>query len=1203
MKITVCFFFFVYDRLANVDVLKFINKEETLYMKFLKEKEKQRFSLRKYKAYGLSSALLGLTFVGSNVLGQNNLSVLAYTRSVPGTVEYVYEDGTTSTSTVAGVATYSDSDGSFMHWEIHAPVPSGYRPLGNTSFIAQYEGSMGGTVRVRLEKINTDIEYGGGSSNSGGGEHTSGPRYVVDDNLNYGESRYESGVWKVGIRPTTKTEDIPATTKKYVKDETRVKGAENVEEPGKPGRKEIKTTYSLNENTGDVTVANTSEKRLSEPTPTIVKVAAKDKIETFKRGRENVEKRTVYTVNSQTGDITESVSERVVSVDDFKEDNTLTAGEKRNNPDGSVSVGTKPKVEETPIDFQTSYEANDKADRDVRADKVVGKKGKTIKTTPYTLNKKTGDVTPGTPVVTTEPAVNRVVSVGTKPKEVTTTIPSPKRYVKDDTRDKGAKDIVEAGKEGKSVVTTTYTVNLTTGVITDVPGKPVVTQPTETIVKVAAKTKVETVKEGTKIIERTTVYTVNPQTGVVTETSSDRVLSNKPFRANPDLAAGEKGPTDAAGTTPVGTKPKVEETVIPFKTSYEANEQADRDVKTDKVAGKNGKTIKTTSYTLNEETGTVTPGTPVVTTEPAVNKVVTVGTKPTVVTKAIPSPVVYEKDSERDKGAEYIRVEGKPGSSVEKTVYDLNTETGVTTSRKLDPVVTQPTKTVVKVAAKDKVVTEKIASPKKYQADETKVYGSENETVPGVDGVRTTTTVYTVNPQTGEVTEKTNTTDTKPTATIVKVGTKPTVVKSKDDQGRDVTTTTTYTVDSNTGKVTPKTTVSYGNGKEPTVETTVIPSPKRYVKDDTRDKGVENVVEYGKDGKKVVTTEYKVNEQTGEVTPVVGKPVVTEPTETIVKVAAKDKVVTEEISPIVTYERDDAKEKGSENETVPGEKGIRTITTIYDVNPETGEITEHTGDAVVTKQAGQTVVKVGTKPVIEMVRENGKTIRRTTHFDLDKATGKVTPRVTDELIASNNPEGVNPPVVDIPEYTGAVGGSLDGNGNVVLPPVHELSNYEGKIEPTVEKTVIPAKKRFAKDDTRSKGEADIVVEGKDGFDEVTTTYEVQKDGTVVSHKGDVRHEDAVDAVVKVAAKDDVETFERDGKVYERITHYDVDENTGEITSSTEERYVKDVEQGGKQLPAVPQKQLPNTGDASMILSAGGMVLMGIGALARPRRKK
>ena len=45
-------------------------------MKFLKEK--QRFSLRKYKAYGLSSALLGLTLVGVNATGSSLNTVNAY---------------------------------------------------------------------------------------------------------------------------------------------------------------------------------------------------------------------------------------------------------------------------------------------------------------------------------------------------------------------------------------------------------------------------------------------------------------------------------------------------------------------------------------------------------------------------------------------------------------------------------------------------------------------------------------------------------------------------------------------------------------------------------------------------------------------------------------------------------------------------------------------------------------------------------------------------------------------------------------------------------------------------------------------------------------------------------------------------------------------------------------------------------------------
>ena len=46
-----------------------------------------------------------------------------------------------------------------------------------------------------------------------------------------------------------------------------------------------------------------------------------------------------------------------------------------------------------------------------------------------------------------------------------------------------------------------------------------------------------------------------------------------------------------------------------------------------------------------------------------------------------------------------------------------------------------------------------------------------------------------------------------------------------------------------------------------------------------------------------------------------------------------------------------------------------------------------------------------------------------------------------------------------------------------------------------------------------------------------------------------------------------------------------------------------VEQPNKELPPVPQKQLPNTGDTSMFVSASGIVLMGIGALAKSKRKK
>ena len=106
--------------------------------------------------------------------------------------------------------------------------------------------------------------------------------------------------------------------------------------------------------------------------------------------------------------------------------------------------------------------------------------------------------------------------------------------------------------------------------------------------------------------------------------------------------------------------------------------------------------------------------------------------------------------------------------------------------------------------------------------------------------------------------------------TIVKVGAKTKVERSKDDQGREVINTTTYEVDSKTGKVTPTTVTTYGTRKEATVEKKVVPSPVVYEKDDTKEKGTEAITVKGEDGEDTITTTYKVNPTTGEITPSVG---------------------------------------------------------------------------------------------------------------------------------------------------------------------------------------------------------------------------------------------------------------------------------------------------------------------------------------------
>ena len=902
-------------------------------------------------------------------------------------------------------------------------------------------------------------------------------------------------------QPETTTTVLKHGTK-YVEDKERNRGDKDIVTEGRDGSSSVTKRFEMNYLTGEVTEV-TDAPVVDAPVDTIIKVAAKDKvvteeIESPKRYVGDEEQdygsqpketpgtkgsrttTTVYTVNPKTGDVTENST-------------TVT----KDPTETVVKVGTKPKVVKT---------------KDNEGRTVITK-------TTYLVNEKTGDVE----------SVDHVTYENNKDsKVVTETIPSPRRYEKDLEREKGAEDIVVTGKDGKKVTTTTYKVNEQTGEITETVGEPVLTEPTETVVKVAAKNKVVTEdiespkryvgdeeqdygsesketpgQKGTRTT--TTVYTVNPKTGDVTEETTTTV----------------KDPTETV--VKVGAKP----TVV-------------------KTKDNEGRTVITkTTYTVDPKTGKVTP---TVTVTYENNK------DSKVVTETIPSPRRYEKDPEREKGAEDIVVTGKDGKKVTTTTYEVNEQTGEITETVGEPVVTEPTETVVKVAAKDKVVTEEIESPKRYVGDEEQDYGSESKETPGQKGTRTTTTVYTVNPKTGDVTEETTTTVKDPTETVVKVGTKPMVVKTKDNEGRTVVTKTTYTVDPKTGNVTSTVTVTYENNKDSKVVTETIPSPRRYEKDPEREKGAEDIVVAGKGGKKVTTTTYKVNEQTGEITEIIGEPVLTEPTETVVKVAAKDKVVTEEIQPSVVYERDDARDYGTPNEEVKGELGKKVTTTEYSVNEKTGDVTEIAKDPVVTP-AGITRIKVGTKKRVEMIRKGGNVIEKTTEYELDPKTGVVTEKVTEKLLSSNR--NAPAPVLDVPEYNGVLSGNgLDGDGNQITPPVLDIPEYTG----------------------------------------VLSSNGVDENGNVI--------EPPVLQIPDFSG----------GVVPNESVLTDVPEYTGPISMNGEpevhekpeynipEEQPK-VETPKKDLQVVPQKQLPNTGDASVFVSASGVVLMGIGALARPKRKK
>ena len=718
-------------------------------------------------------------------------------------------------------------------------------------------------------------------------------------------------VVKVGAKDKVEVETIPSPVK-YEKDISREKGQDNITVPGKAGSKTTTTTYTVNPDNGEVT-PNVGEPVIVNPTETIVKVAAKDKVvetliepeveyvkdvekafgtpdETREGAKGKSVTTTRYDVNPNNGTVTEQVGNPVVT------------------PAGKtiVKVGAKTKVERS----------KDEQGREV------------INTTTYEVNPKTGKVTPTT--VTTY-GIRKEATVEKR------VVPSPVRYEKDDTKEKGAEAITVKGEDGEDSITTTYRVNPTTGEVTPNVGEPVIVNPTDTIIKVAAKDKVVYSKDGDNIVKEVTTYTVNPTNGNITEHTT-----RETFKEN-------------------GLKDKVEVETIPSPVTYEKDASREKGQVNITVPGKDGSKTTTTTYTVDPNSGEaiahvgepviVNPTTTivkvaakdeVVTSKDGNNIVKTAtsytvnpdngniiehttkeifkenGAKDKVEVETIPSPVTYEKDTSREKGQDNITVPGKDGSKATTTTYTVNPDNGEVIPNEGNPVIVNPTETIVKVAAKDKIVEIPIEPAVVYEKDDTRDFGTPDERTEGEKGKTVTTSTYDVDSKDGHITEHLDTVVTPAGKTIVKVGAKTKVERNKDDQGREVINTTTYEVDPKTGKVTPTTVTTYGTRKEPTIEKRVVPSPVTYEKDDTKEKGTEATTVKGEDGEDSITTTYTVDPNTGKITATVGQPVRTkEPTNTIVKIPAKDKVV---------YSKD-------------GDHVVKTVTS-YTVDSNTGNITE-----------------------------------------------------------------------------------------------------------------------------------------------------------------------------------------------------------------------------------------------------------------------
>ena len=656
-------------------------------------------------------------------------------------------------------------------------------------------------------------------------------------------------VVKIGTKPTVDIKTVAITTR-YIFDENLAYGQRIVEEKGSEGRVVTTTTYTLNESDG-TTTANTPDVQNVPMVQQVIRVGVKPTVEetpinfnTFYEPDPEADKDSrVDKVVGKVGKVTTTTTYTYDSNTGVVTPNPATS-QKEDAVDRIVKVGTRPNVVETPIKFTTTYEADPESQRDSKVDKVVGKNGTTTVTTTYSVDPKTGVVTENPSVTTTKDPVNAVIKVGTKSTEVVETLPSPKRFVKDPTRPKDEEPLTEHGETGSKTTITTYSLNPITGVTSEGARQWIIVGPTDTIVRVPAGDKVveEKIAITTRYIEdptkdfgyeeeiskgsegkivTTTTYNVDGQTGNVTEGGTNQVRTDMVQRV-----------------VRKGTKPKVVETPIHFTTRYEKDGTKPKGENTDFVNGVPGKTITTTTYTLDPDTGKVTENPSTSKTEEPVTKVVKVGAKDTIEVTPIELVTRYERDDDLMVGKSTIVNAGKAGSITTTTTYDVNPTTGDVTESGKTSVTDEMIEKVVKVGTKPTVTVETRPINIRYVPKEDVSYGTRTVKSEGSATVITSTTNYTLNPDGSTTANTPVVTTTDGSDRVIEVGIQtssvtielPYDVETKYDSNLEAgqtvvdqngengskTIITTYSLNESTGDVTSNTT-----------ETSVQPKPKK----------------------------------------------------------------------------------------------------------------------------------------------------------------------------------------------------------------------------------------------------------------------------------------------------------------------------------------------------------------------------------------
>ncbi|WP_173283353.1 G5 domain-containing protein, partial [Streptococcus sp. 9903] len=290
-----------------------------------------------------------------------------------------------------------------------------------------------------------------------------------------------------------------------------------------------------------------------------------------------------------------------------------------------------------------------------------------------------------------------------------------------------------------------------------------------------------------------------------------------------------------------------------------------------------------------------------------------------------------------------------------------------------------------------------------------------------------------------------------------------------------------------------------------------IPYETIYERDDNLPKGTKETKTPGKKGIKATVKTY--SSTTLQLVSEKSDVVILQPQTEVIKVGTKPTVVTETISSLIRYIKDATRPVGSNVLTESdGEDGLRKITTTYDVNDKTGEVTIREITSTIERESKDIIYKVAAKDKVEKrITEKSTNIRFEKDETKDRSENLITIDGEDGTVTTTRTYDVNPENGHVTEKVTVE--KKEATDTVIKVPAK--SKVEREVLPT---SVI----RYEKDESRDRGASIEMVDGEDGYVTTTRTYDVNPENGHVTEKVTVEKKEATDTVIKVPAKSKVE---------------------------------------------------------------------------------